>query len=294
MTPPSPPATCSAPPPTSPPNASSATAPPRPPTSTPSASSSTSCWQATAPSKPAPRSSSPWPTSTPPRPPRTGRPLGPAVPGRRLLPRHGQGPSARPPSAAAFASLVRAAPGSRPPRHPPAPASGRGGPGVPAPPLRPGAAGPRPRRRGLLVALLLAGALLAALPALAGGLPLVRERVEGPLAVLDPGSAVPERSSAGALGHRRDARPGCPARRRPGPAGVHDPGAGDDRRVRQRRRRPRPGRRLERLGPVRRRHSGGGGSSGAGSRARLSRPPAAGLGAAGGQVTSWRAPVCTS
>jgi serine/threonine protein kinase len=108
-------------------------------------------------------------------------------------------PSSRPPSAAAFAKLVR-------------------NPDPPSPPTLPfpvGGAGrrrPRSRRRGLVVALLLAGALLAALPALSDGLPPpVRERVEGPLAVLDPGGVAPDAGE-----------PGAPA--------VADPGAGDDRR----------------------------------------------------------------
>jgi eukaryotic-like serine/threonine-protein kinase len=169
-------------------------------------------------------------------------------------------PSARPPSAAAFAQLVRA-PGPTPPTtsplpvtadsvpaagllppatHPlpvaaaappaaapttdplprPVPAANPFGPPVPpatpmgrpvpaaAPTGRPvpratteKAAGRRRaghrrprlrRRRGLLVALLLAGALLASLPALAGGLPLlVRDRIDGPFAILDPGPASP-------------------------------------------------------------------------------------------------------
>jgi eukaryotic-like serine/threonine-protein kinase len=108
-------------------------------------------------------------------------------------------PSSRPPSAAAFAKLVR-------------------NPDPPSPPTLPfpvGGAGrrrPRSRRRGLVVALLLAGALLAALPALSDGLPPpVRERVESPLAVLDPGGVAPDAGE-----------PGAPA--------VTDPGAGDDRR----------------------------------------------------------------
>jgi serine/threonine protein kinase len=97
-------------------------------------------------------------------------------------------PAARPPSAAAFAQLVRApGPGSastRPLRVTSVPgATAR----LPVPPRGSGPRRPRPRRRGLLVALLLAGVLLAALPALAGGLgPLVRERLDGPLAVLEP------------------------------------------------------------------------------------------------------------
>jgi eukaryotic-like serine/threonine-protein kinase len=108
-------------------------------------------------------------------------------------------PSARPPSAAAFAHLLRS-PG-------PAwvPARDRRVPGRPDPtrPLPVGAAGlsprggprrrrARPRRRGLVVALVLAGAVLAALPALAGGLQVwVGERVEPPFAVVDPGVEVP-------------------------------------------------------------------------------------------------------
>ncbi len=44
----------------------------------------------------------------------------------------------------------------------------------------------------MLVALLLAGAQLATRPALAGGLPLlIRDRIDGPFAVLDPGTATP-------------------------------------------------------------------------------------------------------
>jgi eukaryotic-like serine/threonine-protein kinase len=132
-------------------------------------------------------------------------------------------PSARPPSAAAFAQLVRAV-GPLPPATHPLPAAAAPAAAVPAlpvglpasrpvtiatPPRRPvphatnaeAAAGRRRaghrrprsrRRRGLLVALLLAGALLASLPALAGGLPLlIRDRIDGPFAILDPGTATP-------------------------------------------------------------------------------------------------------
>jgi serine/threonine-protein kinase len=88
-------------------------------------------------------------------------------------------PSARPPSAAALARLL-----GPPDPTPPVPA---GAPGVTRPLAR-----PRPRRRGLVVALLLAGAVLAALPALAGGLQgWVGERAEPPFAVVDPGIEVP-------------------------------------------------------------------------------------------------------
>jgi uncharacterized membrane protein YgcG len=102
---------------------------------------------------------------------------------------------------------------------------------VPLPPLRSGLRRPRPWRRGLLVALLLAGALLAALPALAGGLPLVRERIEGPLAVLEPGSATrpseaPQEPSA------TDATPdpGAQAAAGPGSPAFSDPGTDDNQR----------------------------------------------------------------
>jgi hypothetical protein len=76
--------------------------------------------------------------------------------------------------------------------------------------------------------------LLAAIPALAGGLPSVRERIEGPLAVLEPGSATPpseapqEPSAANATPD-----PGAQPADDPGPPAFSDPGAdnggGDDR-----------------------------------------------------------------
>ena len=117
-------------------------------------------------------------------------------------------PSARPASAADFAGLVRGpGPGcgatrplpllgsgaTRPLPAPGLTAPVAGPASVPVPQPRPGrprpGRRPRPRRRRVLVALLLAGALLATLPALAGGLPaLVRERVDGPIAVVDPGA----------------------------------------------------------------------------------------------------------
>jgi serine/threonine-protein kinase len=125
-------------------------------------------------------------------------------------------PSDRPPSAAAFAQLVRA-PGPTPPTTRPLPVPAAAPAGLPAsrpittatPPRRPvphattAKAAPgrrragyrRPgsrRRRGLLIALLLAGALVASLPALPGGLPLlIRDRIDAPFAVLDPGAATP-------------------------------------------------------------------------------------------------------
>jgi serine/threonine-protein kinase len=181
-------------------------------------------------------------------------------------------PSARPPSAAVFAQLVRAqgppSPATRPlpvtgaapttrPRSRPVPAPAPAGRLLPAPiPTATAAAAaaerrrtgnrrPRsPRRRGLLVALLLAGALLASLPALAGGLPLlVRERVQGPLAVLEPETATPgtgePRQPVGT--DATDATPepgpapageaGLPPITGPGADGDRqlDPGDGDDR-----------------------------------------------------------------
>jgi non-specific serine/threonine protein kinase/serine/threonine-protein kinase len=100
-------------------------------------------------------------------------------------------PASRPSSAAELARLVRTAGPER--------AATRPLPAAAAPTSRPpGTRRPRRRRRGLLVALLLAGALLAALPALAGGLPgPVRERVQGPLAVLDQGGATPGAQAPG-------------------------------------------------------------------------------------------------
>jgi len=99
-------------------------------------------------------------------------------------------PSARPPSAAAFAELVRAQ---------------RPGPGLPA-----------TRRRGLLVALLVAGVVLAALPVLGGGsLPWPGERLETPFVVQVPGGVTP------ADGDRDDGSSGS------GRSGGHDSGEDD-------------------------------------------------------------------
>jgi serine/threonine protein kinase len=92
-------------------------------------------------------------------------------------------PSARPGSAAAFASLLRGPAPAMPPTRP-----------LPvAAPARPAAGRrPRSRRRGLLVALLLAAAALVALPALAGGLPSwVGEGIQAPFAVVSPDADPP-------------------------------------------------------------------------------------------------------
>jgi serine/threonine protein kinase len=106
-------------------------------------------------------------------------------------------PSSRPPSAAALARLLRA-PAPTGPATRPLPAVGAG----PA----------RSRRRGLLVALVLVAAALAALPALAGGLlPWLGEGARPPFAVISPGTGTP-------AAPRDQADP---------PAGF-DPGAGDD------------------------------------------------------------------
>ena len=154
-------------------------------------------------------------------------------------------PSSRPPSAAAFAQLVRN-PGAPSPPTLPLPVGGAAT--VPTRPLP----RPRSRRRGLVVALLLAGALLVALPALSDGLPLTSG--SGSRARSRPGPwrhRPRRRRSRGGPPHRGDARPGPhpPTTRR---QVVVDPGRRRPA-VRPRRRRPRPGRRLERLGAVRRR-----------------------------------------
>jgi hypothetical protein len=79
----------------------------------------------------------------------------------------------------------------------------------------------------LLVALLLAGALLAALPALAGGLPLLaRDRVDGPIAVLDPGTTASNDGVQAPLGN--GAAPPSAADPDPGDGRGFD-GGGDDR-----------------------------------------------------------------
>jgi serine/threonine protein kinase len=98
-------------------------------------------------------------------------------------------PAARPPSAAAFARLLRspapAAPATRPLPVP-------GSTAELALPRPAGRRRPRSRRRGLVVALLLAVAALAALPALAGGLvPWAGDRAQPPFAVLVPDTTAP-------------------------------------------------------------------------------------------------------
>jgi serine/threonine-protein kinase len=103
-------------------------------------------------------------------------------------------PSARPPSAAAFGQLIRAQrPGSRPtatrPLPLPAALPAAVASTVPTLPRVAGRRRSRSRRRRLLVALLLAGAVLAALPVLGGGLlPWAGEQLETPFVVQIPGA----------------------------------------------------------------------------------------------------------
>jgi serine/threonine protein kinase len=99
-------------------------------------------------------------------------------------------PSARPLSAAAFGQLIRAQrPGPRPTATRPLPLPAAVASTVPTLPRVAGRRRSRSRRRGLLVALLLAGAVLAALPVLGGGLlPWAGEQLETPLVVQIPGA----------------------------------------------------------------------------------------------------------
>ena len=131
-------------------------------------------------------------------------------------------PAARPRSAAAFARLV-ADPG-------PGPAATRPLRRVTAAPatvpLRAAASPPprprRARRRGLLVALVVAGAVLAALPALAGGLlSWAGGRIEEPFAVRVPGLTLPGAQAPGQAPAGRDLAAD------PAPAQVADPPAAD-------------------------------------------------------------------
>jgi eukaryotic-like serine/threonine-protein kinase len=161
-------------------------------------------------------------------------------------------PAARPRSAAAFARLLRspadAAPAARPvpavavpPVTRPLPLPGATS-TAPLSLFRPVRHRPRSRRRRLLVALLLAVTALAALPAFADGLvPWVGERPQAPFAVPVPDTTAPADE------------PATPARRPARPTGPRRPVAGRpptrperQRPARPARRRPRPGRRLQR------------------------------------------------
>ena len=152
-------------------------------------------------------------------------------------------PSSRPSSAAEFARVVRA-PGPERGTTRPLPVAGAvpnttrplpiagAAPVTARPPSRPPAAGrrrPRTRRPGLLVALLLAGALLAALPTLAGGLPLlVRDQLQAPFAVLNPDATTPdaEAPGTGPVDPAAEPDPGAEPAGDPGPPSFVDPGAG--------------------------------------------------------------------
>jgi hypothetical protein len=141
-------------------------------------------------------------------------------------------PSDRPSSAAVLAELIQAPDGGSGTTRdlPLAGAASAVTAAMPAPAPRAGPRRPRPRR-GLLVALLLAGALLAALPALAGGLvPLVRDRVGNPIAVLDPGSTPSTEAPQGTVGGGAAPGPGAEPADDAGAPSLADPGAGDDRR----------------------------------------------------------------
>jgi eukaryotic-like serine/threonine-protein kinase len=86
------------------------------------------------------------------------------------------------------------------------------------------------RRRGLLVALLLAGALLASLPALAGGLPLlVRNRIDGPFAILDPEIPPAIEDPQAPVGTGANPDPGPAPADEADPPSFADPGTDGDR-----------------------------------------------------------------
>ena len=122
-------------------------------------------------------------------------------------------PAARPPSAAAFARLLRA----------PVPAA----PATRPLPLASQFPRPRSRRRGLLVALLLVGIALAALPALGGGpAPRSGERAQAPSAVRAPDTtdtSVPDEPTT------RPAEQAEPPARADQPAGDDQPDRRDGR-----------------------------------------------------------------
>jgi tRNA A-37 threonylcarbamoyl transferase component Bud32 len=132
-------------------------------------------------------------------------------------------PTARPPSAATFARLVRAQrPGSGLPATRPLPLPDP----VAANVVTPRVAGrrrSRSARRGLLVALLVAGTVLAALPVLGGGsLPWAGDGLEPPFVVRVPGGATPTDGDPG----QGSTDPGAPSGAQP--SGEADPPAGAD------------------------------------------------------------------
>jgi uncharacterized membrane protein YgcG len=82
----------------------------------------------------------------------------------------------------------------------------------------------------LVVALVLAGAVLAALPALAGGLQVgVGERVEPPVAVVDPGVEVPVAEPPLSSGAGTATDPGAGDRTDPGEDRDRDDSGGSGR-----------------------------------------------------------------
>jgi eukaryotic-like serine/threonine-protein kinase len=137
-------------------------------------------------------------------------------------------PSARPPSAAAFAQLVRARrPGpartaTRPlplPEAVPAAVASN----LPTPPVA-GRRRSRSRRRGLLVALLVAGAVLTALPVLGGSLPWAGDQLEPPFVVQVPGGGTPADGGPG----QGSTDPGAQPSGEADPPAAADPAGGDD------------------------------------------------------------------
>jgi serine/threonine-protein kinase len=135
-------------------------------------------------------------------------------------------PSARPPSAAAFAQLVRAQrPGPGLPATRPLPLPAAVASNAPTLAQVAGRRRSRSRRRGLLVALLVAGAVLAALPVLGGGsLPWVGERLETPFVVQVPGGVTPADGHPG----QGSTDPGAQPSGEADPSAEADPARGDD------------------------------------------------------------------
>jgi hypothetical protein len=95
---------------------------------------------------------------------------------------------------------------------------------MPTPPVA-GRRRSRSRRRGLLVALLVAGTVLAALPVLGGGsLPWAGEQLEMPFVVQVPGGVTPADGDSGQGSTRAGVQPSGEA----DPPAVADPAGGDD------------------------------------------------------------------
>jgi uncharacterized membrane protein YgcG len=133
-------------------------------------------------------------------------------------------PSARPLSAAAFGQLVRGQrPGPGLPATRPLPLPAAVASNVPTPPAA-GRRRSRSRRRGLLVAVLVAGAVLAALPVIGGSLPWAGEQLETPFVVQVPGGVTPADGDPG----QGSTGPGAQPSGEAGPPVVTDPAGGDD------------------------------------------------------------------